>query len=196
MLAGASICALFGGLSCCLFGPYLFGVQRFDEDAGAKKVADEIIAWTLPPEFKGLVGVTIDNMGFRFDIAKFTHEKGRGSLILVKLHWRAFPAPEELEIRKKMVENMIERIEPDLHLIDADERETRAVVICGIPGDCEIIHGEDRASTTKYRQAKSYLHDKTTDVCLILQCEDTFLSATDIDEFLQSIKPADSNLPK
>jgi hypothetical protein len=188
LLVGMAACVLFAGAGCCLISPYLFGIQRSDGDDGAKKVAGEVIHWTLPPAYAGVVGITFDNSAFRFDIARFGQEKGRGSLVIARLMWRAWPAPDDPEMRKKFIEGSIEWVKPELHNIDASEREERAFVVGGLSGKCEISHGEDRGSTTKYRQIVGYFHDKSVDGYLILQGEDEYLTQQEIDDFLNSIK--------
>ena len=188
VVAGLMGTVFFVCAGCCLLGPYFAGAQKLEGDAGANKVANGIVDWSLPSDFSGDFGFTIDNTLFRFDLAKFTHLKRRGMLLVAKLRWRLMSPPEQKDDSRKLIQNFVEQMAPELRKIDIGENETRAMTVKGLSGEIELSRGEDRASTAKYHQVVGYFHDKSDQTLLILQCEDEYLSEPEIDAFVKSIK--------
>lgn len=187
-ILGTAACLLFALAGCCLIAPFLLGAQRFDGDSGAKKVAGEILSWQLPSSFVGVIGVSIDNSFFRFDVARFVHDKGRGSIVVAKSTWRAVQPPDDQEVRKKSVRDMVEWVvKPDMHRIDTVERKSRTLVVGGLEGEFEILRGEDRASTTKFRQVVGYFHSESANGYLLFEVEDEYMTDQEIEDFLNSI---------
>ena len=191
--------AAFGFFACagfCLLSPLLLGFQQFEGDAGTNRVANEIVKWTLPPAFIGEVAISVDNSFLRFDIAKFAHKKGRGTLILAKSQWRAVKAPAEKDVRRKLFEAYwIGLVKPEIRNLDFQKHESTKSTLCGLPGEFEAGFGEDRGSTTKYRQVTGYFQDESTDAYFLLQVEDPFMTDEEINTFLNSIAQPTNEIP-
>ena len=90
--------------------------------------------------------------------------------------------------QQAQLQDFIEKIAPELKMIDLNDHTTRTLVIRGVPSQFETGLGEDRASTTKYRQVTGHFRGKLDNAVLILQCEEGFISEQEIDDFLNSIK--------
>ncbi len=180
----ASCGVFFMCAGCCVLTMFLFFPHVDATREGAETAASKITDWKLPESFEGKSGVTIDNMFMRFDIALYAHREGRGVLIIEQLHTNLMT----YEQKQTYLKDTIERISPELKKIDLNEHETRTLVIREVPSQFEIGRGEDRASTTKYRQVTGHFRGKLDDAVLILQGEEGFLTDQEIDEFLNSIK--------
>lgn len=77
---------------------------------------------------------------------------------------------------------------PELKKIKIDDERVTATTVRGLPGEFQVGSGEDRASTTKYRQVIGRFRGKVDDALLILQFEDEILSDQEIDDFIKSIR--------
>ena len=126
----------------------------------------------------------MDNLIMRIDIARFIHREGRGILVVGQMHLKMLPYSQQ----QSQLKEFVEKIAPELKMIDLSEQSTRTLDIRGVPSQFEIGLGEDRASTTKYRQVTGKFRGKLDDAVLILQCEDGFLTDQEIEDFLNSIK--------
>jgi hypothetical protein len=177
-------CMFFACAGCCFLILFLFRPVVTDTSAGAEAAAEIITEWKLPERFEGKSGVTMDNRLMRFDIARFAHRDGRGVLVVGQLHSKLMPYSQQ----QAQLQDIMEKIAPELKKLDVNESETRTLVIRGIPSQFQIGLGEDRASTTKYRQVTGHFRGKLDDSVLILQCEEGFLTEQEIDDFLNSIK--------
>ena len=178
-------CVLFfmcGG--CCFLSFLLFRPQVVDTTEGAEAAASMITEWKLPESFVGKSSVTMDNLIMRIDIARFIHREGRGILVVGQMHLKMLPYSQQ----QSQLKEFVEKIAPELKMIDLSEQSTRTLDIRGVPSQFEIGLGEDRASTTKYRQVTGKFRGKLDDAVLILQCEDGFLTDQEIEDFLNSIK--------
>ena len=179
------LCGIFFACAgCCFLLSYLIRnqvVETPDEVAG---VVSNITEWNPPESFEGKSGVTLDLKLMRFDIARFVHREGRGVLIIGQLH--SIPKPNSDQLSQ--LKGFMEQIAPELKKIDLNEQENRTLVIRGIPSQFEIGTGEDRASTTKFRQVTGTFRGKLDDSVLIFQCEERFITEQEIDDFLNSIK--------
>ena len=169
---------------CCFLTFFLFRPQVVDTTEGAEAAASMITDWKIPETFEGKSGVTMDNMLMRIDIARFVHREGRGILIVGQLHSKLMPYIQQ----QAQLQDFIEKIAPELKMIDLNDHTTRTLVIRGVPSQFETGLGEDRASTTKYRQVTGHFRGKLDNAVLILQCEEGFISEQEIDDFLNSIK--------
>ena len=126
----------------------------------------------------------MDNMLMRIDIARFAHREGRGILIVGQLHSKLMPYVQQ----QAQLQDFMEKIAPELKMIDLNDHATRTLVIRGVPSQFETGLGEDRASTSKYRQVTGHFRGKLDNAVLILQCEEGFITEQEIDDFLNSIK--------
>ena len=169
---------------CCFLTFFLFRPQVVDTTEGAEAAASMITDWKIPETFEGKSGVTMDNMLMRIDIARFVHREGRGILIVGQLHSKLMPYIQQ----QAQLQDFLEKIAPELKMIDLNDHTTRTLVIRGVPSQFETGLGEDRASTTKYRQVTGHFRGKLDNAVLILQCEEGFISEQEIDDFLNSIK--------
>jgi hypothetical protein len=178
-------CGLFFVCSgCCFFSFFLFRPQVVDTTEGAMAAASMVTEWKLPESFEGKSGLTMDNMMIRIDIAKFVHREGRGILIVGQMHLKMFPFSQQ----QSQLRDFMEKTAPELKMIDLSEHTTRTLEIRGVPTQFEIGVGEDRASTTLYRQVTGNFRGKLDEAVLILQCEEGFITEQEIDDFLNSIK--------
>lgn len=176
--------SIFACAGCCFLTSFLLRSQELPGPAGAERVAAGITEWTLPRDFSGTSGILINNMMLRLDIAKFDQKKGRGTLSLAQLQSKLLPVPDQAARTLELVQqNVLE-----LRKIAIEERESRTLTIRNLPATFELVRGEDRASTTKYRQIIGSFRGKVDDVVLILQYEDGFLTDQEVDDFLKSIK--------
>ena len=169
---------------CCFFSFLLFRPQVVETTEGAETAASMITEWKIPESFEGKSGVTMDNMVMRIDIARFVHRDGRGILIVGQIHLKMLPYSQQ----QSQVKDFMEKISPELKMIELDEHASRTLVIRGVPSQFESGLGEDRASTTKYRQVTGNFRGKLDNAVLILQCEEGFITEQEIDDFLNSIK--------
>ena len=169
---------------CCFISFFLLRPQVTDTTEGAEAAASMITDWKIPETFEGKSGVTMDNMVMRIDIARFVHREGRGILIVGQMHLKTFPYSQQ----QSQLQDFMEKISPELKMIDLNEHVTRTLVIRGVPSQFDIGLGEDRASTTKYRQVTGKFRGKLDDSVLILQCEEGFFTEQEIDDFLNSIR--------
>ena len=169
---------------CCFLTFFLFRPQVVDTTEGAEAAASMITDWKIPETFEGKSGVTMDNMLMRIDIARFVHREGRGILIVGQLHSKLMPYIQQ----QAQLQDFIEKIAPELKMIDLNDHTTRTLVIRGVPSQFETGLGEDRASTTKYREVTGHFRGKLDNAVLILQCEEGFITEQEIDDFLNSIK--------
>lgn len=179
-----SSCFLFAGAGCCFLTMLLFRAKVVDTPAGADDVAAQILDWTLPAEFKGMSGRTVDNPLLLFEIAEYAQLQGRGHLLVAQLQSKLMSIPDQRERIQYLVDQSI----PELKKINVEEHETRKPSVNGLPAEFQIGRGEDRASTTKYRQVIGHFRGKRDEAMLILQFEDDLLTDKDIDDFLKSIK--------
>jgi hypothetical protein len=179
-----SSCFLFAGAGCCFLTMLLFRPKVVDTPAGAHDVAAQILDWTLPADFKGMSGSTVDNPLLLFEIAEFAQQQGRGHLLVAQLQSKRTSIPDH----RKYIENLVDQSVPELKKINVEEHQTRKLSVNGLPAEFQIGRGEDRASTTKYRQVIGHFRGKRDEAILILQFEDDLLTDKDIDDFLKSIK--------
>lgn len=184
ILSIGSSCLLFGCAGCCFLATLLIRSQVVDTPGGADEAAARITDWTLPTGFIGKSGATIDNAVFRFDIARFANQQGRGHLVLAQFQWKWMQLPD-LQERAK---DLIDKNAPELKKINVEEQETRIMTIRNLPAEFQIGRGEDRASTTKYRQVLGQFRGKRDNAFLILQYEDELLTDEDTNEFLKTIR--------
>jgi hypothetical protein len=178
---------LFACVGCCALTRWIFGVQEFESPVAVDQVVSKITTWTLPEGFSGKRGIIIDNLLMQFEFTLHVHKQGRGSIVLAQLHWKSEPTPQMKEQKKELIQKALEMLASDLKKINVTEKETRKITIRDVPAEFEIAHGEDRASTTKFRQVTGEFRGLTDDVTLILQCEEEILSDQQIDDFLKSI---------
>jgi hypothetical protein len=186
-LSVASSFALFACAGCCYLFSWFIRPEITEDPKAAVEVAGSIATWTLPPGFAGKSTVKMDNLLMKVDIAKFEQERGRGFLVVgrVAVYWmQTTPADQAQKIRDQIIEQQV----PDLKKIDARDPSTRTVTINGETAELQVVHGEDRASTTKYWQVTGHFRSNHADGFLILQCEDEFLTQAQIDAFLDSLK--------
>ena len=178
-------CGLFFVCSgCCVLSFLLLRPQVVETAEGADAAASIITDWKVPETFEGKSGVTMDNILMRIDIASFIQREGRGILLVGQMHIKMMPSSQQ----QSQLKEFMEKIAPELKMIDLSEHSTRTLEIRGVPSQFEIGLGEDRGSTTKYRQVTGKFRGKLDDAVLILQCEEGFLTDQEIDDFLNSIK--------
>lgn len=176
-------CGFFSCAGCCLLGMVLLGPRNFETAEGAQQVAEQITTWTLPPNFVGKSGATMDNSLLRFDVARFAQKQGRGNLIVGQFHNKLMPTAD----LQSQLQDVMEKLAPDLKKIDLAESVTRNRMIDGRPAKFQIGHGEDRATTTRYKQVIGYFRGKLNNAILILECEDDFLTDQEVEDFIDSI---------
>ena len=180
----ASSTILISLVGCCFLSKFLMGFTQFDGATGANEVAARVIEWTPPKDFTGRQGVVFDNFAMEFDIAIYQHNEGRGVLVIAQLHWKS----NSLEKNRAILQQFVEQLVPDLKKIDPAHSETRELSVHDKPAKFEISQGEDLASITKFRQVTAELQGKLDDAIIILQCEENYLTETEINDFIQSIK--------
>jgi hypothetical protein len=180
----AASCCFFTCAGCCFLTVLFFRPQEVDTPAGAIDVAARITDWTLPDNFVGKSGVTLDNMILRIEIARFSQQQGRGSLIVAQAHSKLMPFSGQ----RQQLQDLVEKFVPELKKVDLKQPGSRTMSIRTKPAEFEIGTGEDRASTTRYRQVMGHFRGKGDEAVLILQCEEESITEEAIDEFLNSIK--------
>ena len=178
-----SCCGFFSCAGCCLLGVVLLGPKNFDTPEGAEQVAVQITNWTLPKNFIGKSGAVMDNVVLRFDVARFVQKQGRGNLVIGQFHYKLLPSADV----QSQLQEIVEKLAPDLKKIDVTENESRAPMINGVAAKFVIGRGEDRATTTRYRQVIGHFRGKLNNAVVILECEEEFLSDQEIDDFINSI---------
>ncbi len=172
LIAIGTSCVLVTCAGCCILAALFLQAERFEGPTGANDVASRITDWQLPPGFSGVYGATADNVLLKFDIAKFDHEQGRGTLVIAQIKWKLGNNSQS----RDMTEDLIKRFVPELRKIDETHCETRAATIRNASATFKICQGEDLASTTKLEQIKGHFPGKTADVVLMLQIEDGLAS--------------------
>lgn len=176
-------CSFFACAGCCLLGMVLLGPKNFDTAEGAQQVAEQITTWTLPQNFTGKSGATMDNYLMRFDVARFVQKQGRGNLVVGQFHYKLLPTAD-LQLQLK---DIMEKLNPDLKKIDLAESETKTRPINGGIAKFQIGQGEDRATTTRYKQLIGQFRGKLNNAIVILECEEGFLTDQEINDFIDSI---------
>ena len=177
-------CSFFACAGFCFLGLLIFGPKNVDTPAGANEVASHILDWTLPNSFAGKTGSTVDNSLFRLDVARFAHQEGRGDLVVGQLHNKWMPYPGQYS----QLQDIMEKLVPNLKKLDLTEQVTKNRIIRGVPATFQVGRGEDRASTTRYRQVIGHFRGKLNDAVLILEVEAEFMTDEEIETFLDSIK--------
>lgn len=183
LLAAASSLTLLGTFCCCGLLPWITGFQKLEGPAAANEAAALITDWTLPERFAGQQGLLMDNFLIQSEIAVFRDKQGRGNLAIAQLHRKWGPLAEKSEFAEQLFEMII----PELKKIDDSQKETLKPTIREKPAEFEISQGEDRASTTRYRQVTGTFQGKRDKVLLILQIEEDFMTDADITAFIESI---------
>jgi hypothetical protein len=168
----------------CLLTTKLFGPTWYQGEEGANKVAGRIVEFTPPQGFKGKLGMEIDFRVFRFDVAKFVQDNGRGNLVVAQMSSQPFAAATDRNQIKQTVENM----SPELKTLKVDHSRKKAMTIRSLPAEFQIQTGEDVASTTRLLEVTGTFRGKSDDAFLVLQCEEGILSDQEIEQFLQSIR--------
>jgi hypothetical protein len=179
-----SSCFLFAGAGCCLLTALLHKENVVDTPAGADEVAARIVEWTLPANFSGKSGRTIDQTVFLFEFGRFAHRQGRGQLIVAQLNWKYWAPPNQ----RRGIEDLVDENARDLKKINLEEEQSRTMTINNLSAKFQIGRGEDRASTTKYRQVIGRFRGKKADAIIILQFEDGLLTEREVDDFIKSIR--------
>jgi len=189
-LSVATSCALFACAGCCYVTTWIFRPEISEDPKVAEQVAGRIVSWTLPAGFAGKSTTTLDSALFKIDIAKFEQERGRGMIVVGRFSvlWMNAQSPDQLKTMRDQTQTIIEQQVPSLKKIDDPEPTSRSVTINGEPAEFQIAHGEDRASTTRYWQLTGHFRSNQADAILILQCEEEFMTQTQIDAFLESLK--------
>lgn len=189
-LSVASSCALFACAGCCYLTTWILRPEVSEDPNAAVQLAERIVRWTLPEGFVGKSTTTMDNALLKIEIAKFEQERGRGFIVLGRfaILWMNAQSPEQQQTMRDQTQSILEQQAPSLKKIDDPEPITRSLTINDAPAEFRIVHGEDRASTTKYWQVTGRFRSNNADASLILQCEDELLTQTQIDAFLESLK--------
>ncbi|WP_397568708.1 hypothetical protein [Schlesneria sp. T3-172] len=177
-------CSFFACAGCCFLGLLFFGPNVVDTPAGAEEAASQIVDWTLPDQFVGKTGSTIDNALLRMDVAKFVHQEGRGVMVVGQLYFKLMPYQGQYEQLQDVLEKMI----PELRKLDLTEQTTRTVVIRNSNATFYIERGEDRASTTRYRRVTGHFRGKRDRAVVILEVEEAFMTDEELEKFIDSIK--------
>lgn len=177
-------CGFFACAGLCFVGILMFGPKVVDTPAGAEEVASHILDWTLPKDFVGKTGSTVDNALFRLDVARFVHQEGRGVLVVGQLHnkWMAYPR------QYTQLQDIVEKLVPGLRKLELTQQESRTLLIRGVPATFQVGQGEDLASTTRCRQVLGQFRGKLNDAVLILEVEEDFMTDEEVQNFLDSIK--------
>lgn len=181
ILAVTSSCFLFATAGCCFLLGLVFRPTIDATPAGADTVAARIIDWKLPANFSGESGYTRENPLFLFESAKFVQQQGRGRLVVAQLK-------SKVSLIKVPIQDLVDQYAPELRKLNIEDPQTRTMTVNGLPATFQIGRGEDRASTTKYRQVVGHFRGKLDEGILILQFEDDVLTDKEVDEFLNSIK--------
>ena len=177
-------CGIFAYQGCCILSTLLLGPKLINTPAGAEEVAVQITDWTPPAHFVGQAGSTMDNWVFRFDVAQFVQQQERGSLIIGQMHYKWFSGtPQDAQIQEQL-ENLI----PNLKKLAVKRSEVRTLTINRAPATFRIEEGEEMSSTTRFRRVVGQFKGKLGNTVLILECEQEFLTAEALDEFLKSIR--------
>lgn len=179
-----SMAMFFSCLGTCVLAKYLFGIDQPTGADGTNKVAERIADWTLPQDFQGKHAVTIDNMAMQFDLAIFRHKQGRGTMVVAQMHWKSDPPKNVPDFAQQFIDLFAQ----ELKRIDITETQKKTMTIREAPAEFEVGIGEDRASTTKFRQVTGKFRGKVGDASLILQGEEDFLSSQQVEDFLNSLK--------
>lgn len=175
---------VFACAGCLLLMPFVLRSEDFKGPAGANQVAAGITDWTLPEGFTGTSGNLINNAMLRLDLARFAQKQGRGILIIAQLQSKILPIPNQNQRTLELIEQNV----PELTKIAPEHREWRTFPIRNLPGRFELIQGEARASTTRYRQVIGDFRGRVDDAVLILQYEEGILTDQEVEDFLKSIK--------
>ena len=180
----ALCCGFFACSGCCFLTKFLFRPQVVNSPQGADEAASRITSWSPPANFVGKTGSTMDNAVLRLDVVRYEHQLGRGILILGQLNSKLYRVADP----DPQLQQLVEKLAHVLKKIDLDHRETRTLTIREAQADFEIGRGEDRATTTRFRQVVGHFQGKVDRAIVILQCEEAFITDEEIDEFLKSIK--------
>ncbi len=169
---------------CCFLTATLFQPRVTESSESAIEAAATITNWTVPDEFLGKSRASVDNSIFRFDVARFEQKQGRGLMILGQFFAKWSPG----SFNDAQLQELMERSTPELKKINLESRETRRKTIRSVPAEFEIGRGEDRATTTRYRQVIGRFKGKTDRAVIILQCEEEFITDEQIERFIESIE--------
>lgn len=184
VIAVTSSCVLFVCAGCCFLTTLVLRPKVDTTAAGADGLAARIVDWTLPKDFSGKSACTADNPILLFEIASFAHVQERGHLVVAQLQPKLIPISD----KRKQLEQLVDQYSLELKKIKVEDPKTRVLTVNGLPAEFQIGAGEDRASTTKYRQVIGHFRGKKGDAILILQFEDDLLTDQDVDDFLKSIR--------
>ena len=184
VIAIASCCVFFICSGCCFLTATLFQPRVTETAESAIDAAATITNWTVPDEFSGKSRASVDNSIFRFDVARFEQNQGRGLMILGQFFFK-WPTKPYGDLQ---LQELMEQSTSKLKKINLESRETRRKTIRSVPAEFEIGRGEDRATTTRYRQVIGRFKGKTDRAVIILQCEEEFITDEQIDRFIESIE--------
>lgn len=168
----------------CFLTTLLLSPQKTETAEAAIRVAAQITDLNVPSGFQGKLGVTMDNVAVKFELAKFIQQQGRGNLTIAQLQsvGQAFAG------KQNPLRQMVENLSPELKTLKVDQSRAETMTIRNLPAVFKIEVGEDVASTTRWLEISGVFRGKRDDALLILQCEDGILTDQDIEQFLKSIK--------
>lgn len=183
VIAIASSLTLFACAGCCFLSTIVLRPQVINTPEGATEIAARINDWTLPAGFTGKMGIVQDFGVLIFEVAKFQHEQGRGTLVIGQFQSRLL----QISGQRDQLQELTQRTAPELRKIKFDDLQKRTLTIHNLPATFEIGRGEDLASKSRYQQITGFYRGKVGDVILTFQCEEGILSDQEIDDFLKSI---------
>ena len=160
-----------------------FGPEVTKVPAEVLAVAQKIAPVIVPPRFSGTVARSADNSVLQLHVARFDHTDGRGRLVIGQVHLKALP-----DYDANLLQNLTNELFPGQRLLDVKQTRTKLITIRGQEEKIEILEGEDRASTTRYKQVSAAFDGSDgAKVQLLLQAESDFVTDEAIDALLQSL---------
>jgi len=178
---------------CCLplvVMNVLYGPTETLDPKKVLEVAERIAPVVIPPKYEGTVARYAENSLMQIRLTRFDHSEGRGKLVIGE--WRMHALPPGNEYDTKFLQNSLEDLFTGMRMIDGKTTE-KSIVIEGQEVKFQILEGEDRASTTTFKQVSGAYTGSQGAFQLILQGETEFLSDEAIQQLLESFaKPVAS----
>lgn len=175
-------------LVCCGVTGYMFYLFKptiAETDPDVRTLAAEIADLRIPADFRGKLGIKMDNSLMAMRVCSFEHKDGRGVLQLSEMKVKVGdPQKQEADLKQQMRQQGA----AELRTLNIESSETREITIRGQPVSFTFAVGQDSSTSTKYHEVQGQFQGKNGLATLHLQVEDEVWDETAIVEMLEAAK--------
>jgi hypothetical protein len=175
-------------LACCgvvgWFG-YQFKPTVVQTDPEVRTMVIEVANFQVPEDFRGKVGIKMDNSFMAMRMCAFEHKEGRGQLQISEMQVKVGdPKQQEAQLKGQMQQQGA----AEMKVLNIQKSETRELTINGKTASFTFAEGQDAATSTNYREVKGQFTGKNGVATLHLQIEDEAWDEAAVQQMLDAAK--------